>query len=98
MGQVSPGGLDLDLDLRAIPVHTQILKQGQQQTPESAEVLGDNNAGWFGKVGVSDLMAVANAPYKSSHKFEDMYICDPAAKYYGFKSWDGMCFPFPFAP
>ena len=60
-----------------------------QQTPESAKVLGDHDAGWFGKVGYSDLMAVANAPYKTQHKFEDMYICDPSQKYYGFKSWDG---------
>lgn len=34
-------------------------------------------------------MAVANAPLKTSHKFEDMYQCDPSAKHYGFKSWDG---------
>ncbi len=34
-------------------------------------------------------MEVANAPLKTSHKFEDMYQCDPKAKYYGFKSWDG---------
>jgi len=36
-------------------------------------------------------MEVANAPYKTNHKFEDMYICDPSAKHYGFKSWDGKC-------
>lgn len=33
-------------------------------------------------------MAVANAPYKTSHKFEDMYVSDASAKHYGFKSWD----------
>lgn len=59
------------------------------QTPESAEVLGDHDAGWFGKTGYSDLMAVANAPYKTDHKFEDVFVCDPSKKHYGFKSWDG---------
>lgn len=36
-------------------------------------------------------MQVANAPYGSSMKFEEMYICDPSAKHYGYKSWDGEC-------
>ncbi|KAK5994146.1 L-tryptophan decarboxylase [Cladobotryum mycophilum] len=58
------------------------------QTPESAEVLGDHTQGWFGPTGLKDLVQVANAPLKSSMKFEDMYICDPSAKHYGFKSWD----------
>jgi len=34
-------------------------------------------------------MEVANAAAKTSFKFEDMYMCDPKAKHYGFKSWDG---------
>lgn len=38
---------------------------------------------------MADLMEVANAPNKSSFKFEEMYICDPSAEHYGFKSWDG---------
>ncbi|KAK1829351.1 Phophatidylserine decarboxylase-domain-containing protein [Podospora conica] len=58
------------------------------QTPESASVLGDHTTGWFGPVGLSDLMEVANAPLKTSYKFEEMYQCDPKAKHYGFKSWD----------
>lgn len=57
-------------------------------TPESAEVLGDHNTGWFGQTGIYDLMAVANAPYQTSHKFEDMYVCDPSKPKYGFTSWD----------
>ena len=52
-------------------------------------MLGNHKVGWFGETGLKDLMEVANAPYKSSHRFEDMYVCDPSAKYYGFKSWDG---------
>ncbi|CAG9994067.1 unnamed protein product [Clonostachys byssicola] len=58
------------------------------QTPESASVLENHKTGWFGEVGVKDLMEVANQPYSTNHKFEDMYICDPSAKHYGFKSWD----------
>ena len=38
---------------------------------------------------MGDLMKVANAPLGTSMKFEEMYICDPAAKHYGFQSWDG---------
>lgn len=58
------------------------------QTPESAEVLGSHKTGWFGETGMTDLMEVANKPYSSSHKFEDMFVCDPSAKHYGYKSWD----------
>lgn len=59
------------------------------QTPASAEVLGEHKMGWFGKIGKSDLLEVANAPYKSSMKFEEMFICDPTAKHMGYTSWDG---------
>lgn len=58
------------------------------QTPKSAEVLGDHTTGWFGETGLTSLMSVANAPLSSSHKFEDMYICDPSAPHYGYESWD----------
>jgi phosphatidylserine decarboxylase len=52
-------------------------------------VLDTHVQGWFGPTGLKDLMEVANAPHKSSMKFEDMYVCDPSADKYGFKSWDG---------
>lgn len=52
-------------------------------------MLADHEQGWFGKTGVHDVMEVANAPYKSSFKFEDMFVCDPSAKHHGYKSWDG---------
>lgn len=58
------------------------------KTPESAGVLGDHRLGWFGEHGRKDLMQVANAPLKTDHKFEDMYICDPSKDKYGFTSWD----------
>ncbi|KAL7624897.1 hypothetical protein AAE478_004111 [Parahypoxylon ruwenzoriense] len=58
------------------------------QSPKSAEVLVSNRQGWFSEHGTKDLMEVANSPLKTKHKFEDMYICDPSAEHYGFKSWD----------
>ncbi|KAI2777962.1 Phophatidylserine decarboxylase-domain-containing protein [Daldinia loculata] len=58
------------------------------KTPKSAEVLASHRQGWFSEHGLKDLMEVANAPLKTSHRFEDMYICDPSAKYYGYTSWD----------
>jgi len=57
-------------------------------TPKSAEVLGNHKQGWFSEVGQKDIMEVANAPYKTSHKFEDFFVCDPSAKHHGYKSWD----------
>lgn len=59
------------------------------QTPKSAEVLGEHKLGWFGETGRNDVMQVANAPLKSSMKFEEMFVCEPSAKYHGYKSWDG---------
>ena len=56
-------------------------------SPESADVLGDDSHGWFGKVGKTDLTATANIG-ETSYSFEDMYVCEPSAKYHGFKSWD----------
>lgn len=56
------------------------------QSPKSAEVLGTHKQGWFGDVGQKDIMEVANAPYKTSHKFEDFFHCDPKAKHHGYKS------------
>jgi phosphatidylserine decarboxylase len=58
------------------------------ETPKSAEALGDHKQGWFGETGLNDVMQVANAPLKSSMKFEQMFVCEPSAKYYGYKSWD----------
>ncbi|KAI0007111.1 Phophatidylserine decarboxylase-domain-containing protein [Xylariaceae sp. FL0662B] len=58
------------------------------KSPKSAEVLGSHRQGWFSEHGSKDLMEVANAPLKSSHRFEDMYVCDPSAQHYGYTSWD----------
>ncbi|KAI3325294.1 Phophatidylserine decarboxylase-domain-containing protein [Xylariaceae sp. AK1471] len=58
------------------------------KSPKSAEVLGTHKQGWFSEHGKKDLMDVANAPLKTSLNFEDMYVCDPNAKHYGYTSWD----------
>ncbi|KAI0814715.1 Phophatidylserine decarboxylase-domain-containing protein [Xylaria sp. FL0064] len=58
------------------------------QSPKSAEVLSQESSGWFSDHGQKDLMEVANAPRKTSHTFEEAYVCDPKAKHHGFKSWD----------
>jgi phosphatidylserine decarboxylase len=65
------------------------------QTPESAKVLGDHTQGWFGPVGLHDLVEVANKPNGTDMKFEDVFHCDASAKYYGYKSWDGKISPPP---
>ncbi|EME78332.1 uncharacterized protein MYCFIDRAFT_64312 [Pseudocercospora fijiensis CIRAD86] len=58
-------------------------------SPKSAEVLHDSKHGWLGPVGKKDMMEVANAPYQTSHTFEDFFECpDPKAKHHGYKSWD----------
>lgn len=56
--------------------------------PESAGVLHDKKTGWFGPTGNNDIMSVANAPYKTDHKFEDFFVCDASQKHHGYKSWD----------
>lgn len=55
--------------------------------------MGDHTQGWFGPVGLHDLVEVANMPNKTDLKFEDMFHCDASAKYYGYKSWDGKASP-----
>ncbi|KAK3487161.1 Phophatidylserine decarboxylase-domain-containing protein [Neurospora crassa] len=57
-------------------------------SPESASVLDNHSAGWFGEVSYKDLMEVANAAASTSYKFEEMYECDPSAPHHGYKSWD----------
>ncbi|KAL3478852.1 Phophatidylserine decarboxylase-domain-containing protein [Aspergillus californicus] len=57
-------------------------------SPESAKVLDDTQYGWFGETGKKNLVHVANAPQETSHAFDEMFICDPPAKYHGYKSWD----------
>lgn len=53
------------------------------QSPASAECL----EGWF-KHGVNSLSEVANKAASTDKKFEELFVCDPSKKYYGYKSWD----------
>ncbi|KAK0749971.1 Phophatidylserine decarboxylase-domain-containing protein [Schizothecium vesticola] len=86
----TPSGHAAFLDPEVNRVLKKVLNSwgGFLKTPQSVDVLGDHKTGWFGPVAISDLMEVANAPLKTSYKFEEMYLCDPSAKHYGFKSWD----------
>ena len=59
-------------------------------------MLDKDSEGWFGEHATKDVMQVANAPLETSHKYEDMFVCNPNAKYHGYKSWDGeLCLPLP---
>lgn len=57
------------------------------KSPESARVLDTGPNGWFSDVGKQDLTTVANVD-ETSYSFEEMFVCDPSAKYHGFTSWD----------
>jgi phosphatidylserine decarboxylase len=56
--------------------------------PDSAKVLHTNRTGWLGEHGQNDMMAVANAPLKTNHKFDDFFECDTSKQHYGYTSWD----------
>ena len=58
------------------------------QSEKSASVLGTQPHGWFGPTGKRDLEMAANEAAGTSLKFEEIFECDPRAKYHGFKSWD----------
>lgn len=57
------------------------------RSPESASVLDTSPAGWFGEHGVKGLTTVANVN-ATSHAFDEMFVCDPQAPNYGYRSWD----------
>jgi len=56
-------------------------------SPESAYVLGNDSIGWFSDHGVHDLALTANIG-QTSHKFEELFKCDPSKEHYGYQSWD----------
>lgn len=92
---------DLNSATRIPSITSFIYPLTSMKSPQSATVLTTETTGWFSPHGKKDLMEVANAPLKTNHSFEDMYICDPKAKHHGYTSWDGklLCFPpFPFSP
>ena len=88
MGTVSGFALFLDPKVNAMLKKVLNAWGDFLRSPASAAVLGDDSEGWFGETGHKDLTAVANVG-ETNHKFEEMFICDPSAKYHGFHSWDG---------
>ncbi|KAI8624754.1 Phophatidylserine decarboxylase-domain-containing protein [Xylariaceae sp. FL1651] len=86
----TPSGFAAFLDPEVNAMLKKILNEWGKflKSPKSAEVLGRHKEGWFSEHAIKDLMEVANAPLKSSHNFQDMYVCDPNAKNYGYTSWD----------
>ncbi|EUC40832.1 hypothetical protein COCMIDRAFT_9351 [Bipolaris oryzae ATCC 44560] len=56
-------------------------------SPDSAYVLDNNQIGWFSEHGIHDLELTANVG-RSSHKFDELFQCDPKKKHYGYTSWD----------
>lgn len=57
-------------------------------SPASADVLDEGENGWFGPTGKEMLVGVANQGASDGPSFEELYVCDPTEKHYGFKSWD----------
>lgn len=64
------------------------------KSEDSARVLDDGRTGWFGETGLKDLTIAARvgptcaAEAGKELEFGDMFVCEPKAKYHGFKSWD----------
>jgi phosphatidylserine decarboxylase len=58
----------------------------------SCSVLEDNKIGWFSEHGIKSLEEVANVG-ETELKFEELFVCDPKARYHGYKSWDDYVSP-----
>ncbi|KAJ0418615.1 Phophatidylserine decarboxylase-domain-containing protein [Aspergillus carlsbadensis] len=88
MGTPSGYAAYLDPDINAM-LKKVLNAWGEYLTsPESAKVLDESQYGWFGETGKHSLMNVANIPHGTSRAFDELFVCDPAAKYHGYKSWD----------
>ncbi|KAL4792186.1 Phophatidylserine decarboxylase-domain-containing protein [Aspergillus venezuelensis] len=88
MGTPSGYAAYLDPDINAM-IKKVLNAWGEYLTsPDSREVLGDDQYGWFGEVGKGNLMNVANMPRDTGHQFDDLFVCEPSKPYHGFKSWD----------
>lgn len=85
----TPSGFAFFLDPDVNKMLKKILNTwaGYLSSPDSAYVLGTDSIGWFSDHGVKDLAETANVG-QTSHKFEELFICDPTQKHFGFKSWD----------
>ncbi|KAE8161333.1 Phophatidylserine decarboxylase-domain-containing protein [Aspergillus tamarii] len=56
-------------------------------SPESAGVLNTSTTGWFSAGALRRLTGTANIG-GDGFEFGELYICNPDAPHYGFKSWD----------
>ena len=85
----TPSGFACFLDPEVNAMFKKVLNAWGEflHSPASAEVFGNDADSWFSQDGIDSLTATANLG-KTSHKFEDMFICDSSAKHHGFKSWD----------
>ena len=55
-------------------------------TPSSAKVLS-KDGGWLSNVALKELATKGNNG-ETDYTFDQLYICDKNAKYFGYKSWD----------
>lgn len=85
----TPSGFALFLEPQVNAMIKKVLNAWGEylQSPASTDVLDVHSTGWFGPTGKKDLEITGNVG-ESSHSFQDLYVCDPNAKHYGFKSWD----------
>lgn len=56
-------------------------------TAASAGVLTDQENGWLSEEALRQMCVVGNNG-KSNYTFDQLYVCDQHAKYYGYQSWD----------
>ena len=88
MGTPSGYAAFLDKDINAMLKKVLTAWGAFLKAPESAAVLDDSTTGWFGETGIKDLTEAANVG-GTKYKFDEMFVCDPSAKFHGFHSWDG---------
>ncbi|EXJ56429.1 phosphatidylserine decarboxylase [Cladophialophora yegresii CBS 114405] len=88
MGTSSGFAVFLDPDINKVLKKVLDAWANYLESPESAYVLKKNARGsWFSPHGEEELTHVANVG-KTSHKFEELFECDPSDPHMGFKSWD----------
>ncbi|KAL8695353.1 MAG: hypothetical protein Q9218_000112 [Villophora microphyllina] len=85
----TPSGFALFLEPQVNAMIKKVLNAWGEylSSPASTDVLDDHSTGWFGSTGKKDLEITGNVG-ETSHSFQDLYVCDPKAPHFGFKSWD----------
>lgn len=86
----TPSGFAAFLDPEVNQMWRRILDTwGEYLTSEASARCLDEGEGysWLGKDGLTNLEYVGNLG-KTKHNFHELFVCDPNAKHYGFKSWD----------